>query len=127
MWAQDQTSNVSVDESCLNSLLELHAESRRLVFYVDLPNSVIILASSSSSVRLSNKFSKMSKRRFTQEGVQYIGTPIASITEAQIAALLEARSALPLGLESLSPLLENILDAYGDVVPPHARPITVSV
>lgn len=68
----------------------------------------------------------MSKRRITHEGVQYIGTPLASITEAQLAALQEARSALSLGLESLSPLLENILVAYGDVVPPHARPIAVS-
>lgn len=68
----------------------------------------------------------MSKRRITDDGVEYIGTPIASITEAQLAALQEARSALPLGLESLSPLLESILAAYGEVVPPHRRPIVVS-
>ncbi|KAK3176899.1 hypothetical protein OEA41_008225 [Lepraria neglecta] len=57
----------------------------------------------------------MSKRRITDDGVEYIGTPLASITEAQLAALQEARSALPLSLESLSPLLENILAAYGEV------------
>ena len=70
---------------------------------------------------------KMSKRRITHEGVQYLGTPLTSITETQLAALQEARSALPLALESLSPLLEGILAAYEDIVPPHARPIVVSV
>ena len=73
------------------------------------------------------KFPKMSKRRITHEGVQYIGTPLTSITASQLAALQEARSALPPGLESLSPLLESILATYEDVVPPHARPIAVSV
>ena len=69
----------------------------------------------------------MSKRRITDDGVEYIGTPLASITETQLAAIQEARSALPLSLESLSPLLENILAAYGEVVPPHRRPIAVSI
>ena len=69
----------------------------------------------------------MNKRWLTFEGVQYIGTPIASITEAQLAALQKARTALPVGLECLMPLLENILSAYGEAVPPHARPMAVSV
>lgn len=69
----------------------------------------------------------MSKRRITHEGVQYLGTPLTSITETQLAALQEARSALPLALESLSPLLEGILAAYEDIVTLHARPIVVSV
>ena len=69
----------------------------------------------------------MGKRRITDDGVKYRCTPLLSITETQVAALHELRSALPPSLESLSPLLESILASCGEVVPPHRRTITVSI
>ena len=68
----------------------------------------------------------MSKRRYTDKGIDYIGTPIKSITQEQLAALHELRAALPTSLDSLAPILENMLAAYDDIVPPHKRPVMVS-
>ncbi|MCJ1461014.1 hypothetical protein MMC28_011396 [Mycoblastus sanguinarius] len=65
----------------------------------------------------------MSKRRYTDKGIDYIGTPIKSITQEQLAALHELRAALPTSLDSLAPILENMLAAYDDIVPPHKRPV----
>ena len=67
----------------------------------------------------------MSKRKVTDEDVTYITTPTASISAEQHAALQDVRMTLPLDLECLAPILEGLLEAYDDVVPPHKRPIKV--
>ena len=66
------------------------------------------------------------KRYITEGGVTYITTPLASTSVEQHEALQGARALLPLQLECLAPLLENLLAGYDDVVPPHQRPIKVS-
>ena len=63
----------------------------------------------------------------TEDGTEFIVTPVKSITEAQLQALRDAQSSLPQNLDSLSPILDGILAAYKATVPPHKRPIKVRI
>ena len=63
----------------------------------------------------------------TEDRTEYIATPVKSITAAQLEALKDAKSSLPHNLESLSPLLEEILAAYESTIPPHKTPVRVSI
>lgn len=69
----------------------------------------------------------MAKRRMTEDGIEIIGTPVKSITEAQLQALRDAQSFLPERLDSLSPMLGEMLAAYEMMVPPHKRPVKVRI
>ena len=69
----------------------------------------------------------MAKRRMTEDGTEFIATPVKSITGAQLQALRDAQSSLPQRLDSLSPILGEMLAAYDAMVPPHKRPIKVRI
>jgi hypothetical protein len=63
----------------------------------------------------------------TEDGTEFIATPVKRITAAQLQALKDAQDLLPPELDSLSPLLADMLATYEATVPPHRRPIKVRV
>ena len=69
----------------------------------------------------------MTKRRMAENGTEFISIPVAPITAAQLQALRDARAFLPQNLESISPILEEMLAAYEATVPPHKRPVKVRI
>lgn len=68
----------------------------------------------------------MAQRRLRgNDGTEFIGTPVKSVTAAQLEALRDVQAFLPQRLVSLSPILEEMLAAYEMQVPPHKRPVKV--
>ena len=64
--------------------------------------------------------------RLSQNGVEYIGMPVASITSAQLAKLEKVKDGLPERFDILSPILDQLISSYKSSVPPHQGPLIVS-